>query len=231
MISGINSGYARNDGNCKVTSEVFDRAVEGLVQSIYDQPLVNNAHLGDLVEFYVAELLKESSVDWRHVALGYCPWDFEAVLDGRLHRVQVKTTSIRQAWPQTEPIPDKRSVRLRYRPLPTYFLEFDSVGHYAPWREQIESDRGFHCEWILCVHHGITDQTADHRNLSQWRFTLIPTAEWYQLKQPSLTKPRVSTSMALKLAIARWGEVGADNLSQVLDERLTVHSRQGKSRC
>jgi hypothetical protein len=120
----------------------------------FGEPLVSNIYRGLIAEIIVGAAL---APEWRLCSGDWRGWDFEHETGCRL---EVKQSAARQTWtgsrPATKPIFDIRT-RSGY---------FEG----ADW---IADPRRF-ADIYVFAHHPIMDATADHRDVRQWQFYLVP---------------------------------------------------------
>lgn len=70
-----------------------------VAETMYGSQILNNAHRGDLVEMMVLSALGEG---WRHVGLGWHPWDLQKYSGADRVRIQVKQCAALQLWGATK---------------------------------------------------------------------------------------------------------------------------------
>ena len=173
--------------------------LQQMVDCMYSPPIINNAHRGDVVEMMVLAALGS---DWRHVGLGWHPWDLQRGDGQDRVRVQVKQTAALQLWGPTR----QRSLVFGWKPNPPNYFHKYNPG------EDIE-DEGWFCElFIFGLHDGTDQERMDQADPTQWSFMVIPTTD---------LKPKTN-SMQLSKARQRWTPVEWQRLSQEVDRRLEI---------
>jgi len=169
----------------KVTFPTRNTIVEMVARDMYGARILNNAHRGDIVEMMVLAALGS---DWKHVGLGWHPWDLQRGIGTYRRRIQVKQTAAVQLWGDTK----RRVLTFGWHANPPSYFEKYNPG------ETIESE-GWFCELIVYGIHDEKDPTLiDQADPRQWRFMVIPTRE---LKSGAKT-------MLLERAESRWMAVG-----------------------
>ena len=168
--------------------------VKRLADQLYGQGIINNAHRGDVVEMIVWTALGD---DWKHVGLGWHPWDLQRGHDQGRVRIQVKQTAAAQLWGDTV----QRVLNFGWKPNPPSYFRRDNPG------EHIE-DEGWFCDLFVFGIHDETDRARiDQADPEQWSFMVIPTTH---------LKPRTS-SMRLSKARMRWTSVEWQQLRQEVE--------------
>ena len=150
--------------------EIHDRTVSRLMESIYHQPLINNAERGAYVEHLIVLALGEQ---WR-LTWPWASWDIQHRADHT--RIEVKQSAARQPWHQ-RPVP---------KALPRSFrgwlgIKKPSNGYYSEdgeWKETRPPQR--HADIYVFAWHPVKDLRnadrrlrADHRRPDQWRFFVV----------------------------------------------------------
>ena len=173
--------------------------LQRMMDYIYSQPLINNAHRGDVVEMMVLAALGS---DWRHVGLGWHPWDLQRGDGQDRIRVQVKQTAALQIWGPTK----QRTLAFGWKQNPPRYFDRDNPN------EHIEKE-GWFCDLFIFGLHDETDKDiADQADPRQWSFMVIPTTD---------LKPKTN-SMQLSRARQRWTPVKWQQLSQEVEKRLEI---------
>jgi hypothetical protein len=139
-----------------------------VAERIFGQPIVMNVFRGTLVEEMVGEAL---SNDWAMCSADYAPHDLQHRSHGL--RIQVKQSAARQSWGT---ITARPSFRIAFK-----------KGRYEDGTTYIE-ERSRNADVFIFGWHPITDETADHRNSSQWQFYVIAEAELPQTQTISLRR-------------------------------------------
>lgn len=173
--------------------------VEMAARVVYGGRILNNAHRGDVVEMMVLLALGEG---WRHVGLGWHPWDLQFGLGGNRIRIQVKQTAALQLWGTTV----RRNLHFGWKPnAPSYFRR-DNPG------EDIEEE-GWFCDlFIIGIHDEVDPTKADQADPAQWNFVVIPACDLeHGLK-----------SMNLRKATERWLPVPWNQLKDEVDKKATA---------
>jgi hypothetical protein len=119
----------------------------------FGDPLISNIYRGLVVEIIVGAALGS---EWRLCSGDWRGWDFEHSSGCRL---EVKQSAARQTWTGsrnvTKPIFDIRT----------------RTGYFegADW---IADPRRF-ADIYVFAHHPVMDESADHRDVRQWRFHVV----------------------------------------------------------
>ena len=165
-----------------------------MADEIYGGGILNNAHRGDVVEMMVLAALGDR---WKHVGLGWHPWDLQRGEGAKRVRIQVKQTAAVQLWGKTK----TRILHFGWKPNAPRYFSRDNPG------EAIETE-GWFCDLFIFGIHDETDQARiDHADPSQWAFMVIPTTDLEE-------KTR---SMQLSKARSNWPSVGWDQLGQAVE--------------
>jgi hypothetical protein len=126
-------------------------------QLAFGKKVVQNDLRALVVEVIVHYGLKP---DWRHCSEDWNGWDFEHK-DGT--RLEVKQSAAQQTWaaPRSKPS-----------------LRFDIRERSGYWESGITwiSRPGRYAQIYIFAYHGISGETADHRDSSQWRFHVVRTS-------------------------------------------------------
>ncbi len=119
---------ARTSMQSKLSS-VPNRSViiQMVAEHMYSGRILNNAHRGELVEMMVLAALGK---EWKHVGLGWHPWDLQRSQGSTRIRIQVKHTAAVQLWGDTV----SRVLSFGWKPNPPSYFERDNPG------EEIESE-------------------------------------------------------------------------------------------
>jgi hypothetical protein len=145
-----------------------DRIRAKLSAALFDQKLIQNNLRGIWMEYVVAEAL---GANFRLVGQDWHAWDIEwgeqkAKYPDRV-RIQVKNTSRTQTWGKKLQLYTDCQWTISLRNRPSYF---DKYNPEIPCEQY-----GFHCELFVLCHHPEEDWClADHRDLAQWDFYLLP---------------------------------------------------------
>lgn len=174
--------------------------IEMVAKQMYSGRILNNAHRGDLVEMMVLAAL---GPEWRHVGLGWHPWDLQRGNGPDRIRIQVKQTAAVQLWGDTV----SRVLQFGWRPNPPSYFERDNPD------EEIETE-GWFCEmFVFGIHDEMDRSLIDQADPAQWEFIVIPVGD---------LKPRTQT-MQLSKASSLWRTVAWEQLKQEVASK--VHPR------
>ena len=122
--------------------------------TIFGKPLVTNVYRSVIVEAIIDAALP---VQWTWCSADYFEYDFVHA-DGT--RLEVKQSAMKQTW-QTVGTP---------RP------QWDIAERKTVWIDNKRVDApGRNADIYVLGLHGVTDDTADHREPEQWRFFVVPT--------------------------------------------------------
>jgi hypothetical protein len=147
---------------------ISERTRRQLLAELFDQPLIQNNLRGVWMEYVVAEAL---GANFKLVSQDWHAWDIEwgvaaAVYPDRI-RIQVKNTARTQTWGKHLGIYTDCMWSIALRNRPSYFEKYNPG---IPCEQY-----GFHCEIFVLCHHPEEDwQKADHRDLEQWNFYVLP---------------------------------------------------------
>ncbi|HJU12537.1 MAG TPA: hypothetical protein VJ728_16755 [Candidatus Binataceae bacterium] len=138
-------------------------------EAAFGRPLVVNNLRALLVEAMIESALLQP--EWRWSAADWAGWDFEHQ-DGT--RLEVKQSAAKQSWSMSP----KRSSSPR----------FDIAERTGYWEGGVTwvPLRARHAHLYVFAYHPIADDTADHRDPSQWQFYVLPTVDLPALKTVSL---------------------------------------------
>lgn len=171
--------------------------IEMVARAIYSGRVLNNAHRGDAVEMMVLAALGS---DWKHVGLGWHPWDLQRGQGFERVRIRVKQTAALQLWGNTI----RRTVQFDWKKNAPSYFERDNPGEF------IEQE-GWFCDLFVFGLHDETDiAVADQLDPAQWTFMVVPVCDLAQ----------GAKSMALSKAIAKWPIVGWSQLKQAVDSSI-----------
>lgn len=173
---------------------------------IYGGGVLNNSHRGDVVEMMVLSALGSG---WKHVGLGWHPWDLQRGQGDNRVRVQVRQTAAVQLWGDTK----TRSLNFRWRPKAPAYFERDNPG------EKIESE-GWFCDIFVFGIHDETDASiVDPADPKQWKFMVVPT---YDLLPGT-------KQMLLSKAIASWPSVTWSQLRSQVEGKVVELNKKRTS--
>jgi hypothetical protein len=147
----------------------------------FGEPIIQNHLRALVVEAIIDFALKPT---WRHCSGNWNGWDFEHQSGARL---EVKQSALRQSW--TQPA-TPGEMRFDIAPRTGYF-------EGATW---VPND-GRNAHIYVFATHKITDETADQRDPSQWRFYIVETT-----KLPSSKTVGIPALRALSSEVV-WGDL------------------------
>lgn len=147
----------------------------------YGGKILNNAHRGDVVEIMVLTALGDQ---WKHVGLGWHPWDLQRGSGQERVRIQVKQTAAVQLWGRTR----MPTISFGWKPRPPAYFVRDNPD------EAIETEGCFCDVIVIGIHEETDEKLIDQLAIEQWRFLAIPRCDL----------PARAKSMSLVLAKQRW---------------------------
>ena len=120
-----------------------------------------NALVVNTVRGFVAEIIVGAALgpEWQLCSGDWSGWDFEHVTGCRL---EVKQSAARQTWAAPK------------KPRPPKFDIAERTGYWmggAEWKKE----RGRFAHIYVFAYHPVRDDSADHRDASQWLFYVIAT--------------------------------------------------------
>jgi hypothetical protein len=139
-----------------MTLDVHARVMDRLAR-LFDRRLIQNDLRGMYVECMVAEIL---GVSWKSVGENWAAWDLEHE-DGT--KLEVRQSAARQSWE-----PPKRGYTSPKFSIRTPSEVWDGAVSVSVDRRQADI--------YLFAWHEVTSELADHRDVSQWEFFLVPTS-------------------------------------------------------
>jgi hypothetical protein len=147
----------------------------------YGKPLVENSYRGLIAEIIIGEALKP---DWRLCSADWGGWDLQ---HGSGCRLEVKQSAARQTWAAPK------------RPSQPSFDIRERTGYWegSTWIPQ----PGRPAHIYVFAYHPIRDDTADHRDPSQWQFYVVPASRLPAGKRISLSK------LALLTPAVPWSQL------------------------
>jgi len=178
-----------NGRNARDRSARTNAVIQSVVAKLLGNRLVVNHLRGSVVEAIVAQAL---SPDWHWCSEDWGGWDFERT-DGL--KLEVKQSAALQTWAGTGKPPSRASFDIAIR-----------KGRYtgdAAWVDRV----GRWADIYVFAHHALTDETADHRDPSQWTFYVTPT-----IALP--TTSTIGLSAVQRLSV----RCGVDELLTVIEE-------------
>jgi hypothetical protein len=148
----------------------------------YGKPLIENSYRGLIAEIIIGEALS----DWQQCSGDWRGWDFEHATG---YRLEVKQSAARQTWAAPK------------NPSPASFDIRERSGYYkgATWISQA----GRLAHIYVFAYHPIRDDSADHRDPSQWQFYIVPTTRLPATKRIGLAK------VALLAPAVSWPQLAA----------------------
>ncbi len=165
-------------GNRSQSSHIawqFDKAeiVAKACDAAFGKPLITNVLRAQIVEAIVAIALEP---EWRWCSANYAPCDFQRI-DGM--RLEVKQSASRQTWTTS-------------KPSKAIFDVAPRTGRNEPtgWVEEF----GRAAQIYVFAHHDIFDDSADHCDVTQWVFYVVPTCKLPDVKQISLNTVKALAS-------------------------------------
>lgn len=163
---------------------------------IFGKPLVTNVYRSVLVEAMVSTVLPNG---WSWTSADYASCDFTHQ-DGT--RLEVKQSARKQTWSPVNPSPPSWDIKPR---TGEWIGGIDWHPHDTPTRNS---------DIYLFGLHPMTNDGTDHRDPSQWRFFVIPTADL-----PATH--RLSEAKARGLA----NEISINQISEAVERlRLSRHA-------
>lgn len=141
--------------------------VERLSWRLFGTPFINNVWRGELVEEIVAMALEPN---WKHCGGDYAGCDLIHPSTGR--RIQVKQAAARQSWGISLAAP-RFSIAHKTG-------EWIDGARWVPGRSR-------NADIFIFAWHSGTDESADHRDPSQWRFHVVREADLPHQKSLGLT--------------------------------------------
>lgn len=138
----------------------------------FGRPLITNVHRGMVAEAIVAAALEP---EWRWCSEDYSSWDFERA-DGA--KLEVKQSAARQSWAAANAKPSACS--------------FDIASRTGRWENGVEwiAEPGRSAHIYVFAHHPVADESADHRDPTQWQFYVIATERLPNTRRLSLSRLR-----------------------------------------
>lgn len=134
----------------------------------FGRPLVQNNLRAVVVEAIVDMALP---ADWRWCSADWAGWDFEHA-DGT--RLEVKQSAARQTWTAPKYPAQRR---------------FDVAFRRGRWEGSVWVDEpGRHAHLYLFADHPVADDTADHRDPTQWLFYVVNASDLPLARTVSLNR-------------------------------------------
>ena len=136
-------------------------------QAIFGQKLINNVFRGYVAEAIVAAALEP---EWTWCSADFASCDFERP-DGM--RLEVKQSAVLQSWSTKAPTRITGS--------------FDVTARQGYWDGlSWVAEPGRRAHLYVLAHHLVIDDSADHRDLSQWLFYVLPATQLPPIKTISI---------------------------------------------
>lgn len=143
---------------------LHDQVVDFLMNRFYGDPLINNVYRGDYVEGLIYFALRERH--WR-LLHPWAGWDLERE-DGV--RVEVKNSAGWQTWSHCPQYGATKNPDFSVAPKKSYYLSSDVCAKSKSADPPARSADLYIFAW-----HPKTDRDiADHRQVEQWQFFVIP---------------------------------------------------------
>ncbi len=178
----------------KVETPSRAKIIEMVAREVYGGRILNNAHRGDAVEMMVLAAL---GPEWKHVGLGWHPWDLQRGHGFERVRIQVKQTAALQLWGTTK----RRTLQFDWKKSAPSYFERDNPD------EMIES-KGWFCDlFVFGVHDETHVAVADQLDPAQWKFIVVPVCDLIE----------GTKSMTLSKAVTKWPVVLWNALKQSVD--------------
>ena len=147
--------------------QISNLVMRRLAEHVYDRPLINNVERADYVDCLVELVMRSADPRWR-LAESRDPWDLEHPTTGA--RLEVKQSSALQSWHRATP---NSSPRFGIPPTDNYWWQCPEGEFHA-----LSTEKQRHADVYIFAWHGETDHAfADHRNVSQWQFFVVPEQE------------------------------------------------------
>ena len=147
--------------------QIFDLVMERLVDHIYNRPLINNVERAEFVGCLVELVMRSADPRWC-LSESWEPWNIEHPASGA--RLEVKQSSALQSSREATPNSNPRfSI-----PSSDSYLWGCSEGMF----HTLSTEKQRHADVYVFAWHGETEHAfADHRNVSQWQFFVVPEQE------------------------------------------------------
>jgi hypothetical protein len=173
--------------------------VQMVASHMYSGRILNNSHRGDLVEMMTLAAL---GPEWKHVGLGWHPWDLQRGKGDERSRLRVKQTAAVQLWGSTI----RRTLHFGWKNQPPASFEDYNPG------ERIESE-GWMCDgFVFGIHDETNRDVIDQADPCQWSFLVINTDD---------LNPRTN-SMSLSKARALWSAVPWESLRHEVEKCFRI---------
>ncbi len=162
----------------------------------FDKPLIQNDLRSVYIEEQIGILLGSR---WRFAGADWGPFDFES--DGV--RLEVKQSAALQSW--------------HHRPGNGSFSIAPKQGRYVG--PLFVLDPGRHADIYVFAWHGVTDASADHRDVNQWSYYVCAT-ELLPSDQKSISRPSLERITGSKPGTAAQLPGLVEDLAGPMRERL-----------
>ena len=200
--------------------DTFKNISQKIIDDTFNVKLMDNAMRGIWAEYMVAEALGEKC---KIVGRDWHAWDLQIgddfdIFPNRI-RLQLKNTARLQSWYDKTLKPSKCQWKLPISNKPSYFDEYHAG---VPCE-----DYGHLCDLYVLCHHPIEDfAIADHRDVNQWVFYLLPVVGAKAMFEP-YTKPegqRSNPSYTVVPQSLRKGIRGRRPVEPVDFDGLTINA-------
>ena len=140
---------------------IHDDVVQRLVEENFNQSLIDNTFRGTYVEYLVAVALSRLDPPWR-ITTNWDRWDIERPADGA--RIEIKQTALVQTWKQ------RAGAKVNSFSIKVPKGYYDEQG---VWQPNLQGRR-YSDVYIFAAHTVEEREEADHRDLAQWEFFVLP---------------------------------------------------------
>ena len=142
--------------------DLHRKIIDAIVSDEFDQRIMSNLTRPLYVERMVAFLLGD---EWKYVGANWSGWDIENVNNGI--RIEVKQSAARQVWTGRP--------SLGGRPTRGSFDIAPKGGYYTEDGKKYVKSPGRPADLYIFAWHPISEEAeADHRDLPQWQFFVVP---------------------------------------------------------
>ena len=147
--------------------QISQLVMKRLAEHVYDRPLINNVERADYVQCLVELVMRSTDPRWR-LTESWDSWNIEHPESGA--RLEVKQSSALQSWRGAS---DNSSPRFSIPPSDGYWWQCPEGQFHT-----LSTEKQRHADVYVFAWHGETDPAfADHRNVSQWQFFVVPEQE------------------------------------------------------
>lgn len=168
-----------------------DALRDRLRNRLFGTKVIQNNFRGELVEEIVRSALGS---DWQHCSNDWHAWDFQ----NKRVRIQVKQAAARQSWDN----PGEDLVRKR-----TGVFPISPKSGYYKGNEWFSTKLRRHAELYILCWHGDDSSMADHFDLSQWEFFVLPAAK--------IPEPKNAISVRELREMQEAGMIGASRYTEL----------------